>query len=583
MSETLQIPATWHWTSMGEIAVIVSGGTPHTDRAEFFGGTVPWITPSDLSGYKDKYISAGHRYLSDSGLQNSGAHLIPTGSVLFSSRAPIGYVAIAANPVATNQGFKTFVLHSGISSDYVYYYLQHAKNRALELASGTTFPELSARKAAQIPIPVAPAREQTRIVKEIEKHFTRLDAAETALRRVQDNLQRYRLAILTVACEGGLVPTEAEMARSECRDYEAADELVQNLVVGRRTRWENEQLSLMEGQGRLPLDNAWKAKYREPLLPQVSALAVLPDGWAWACIDQIATVDLGKELDKAKNQSGHYLPYLRNSNVRWGAVETDDVRSMFFDDTELERFSLLPGDLLVCEGGEPGRAAVWSGYKQDIMYQKAIHRVRFFGRFQPQYVALQLEFLAKTGNLAKNFTGSTIKHFTREAFLSLPIPVPPLAEQVRIVADVDRRLSVVDGLNTIITSNLQWSLRLRQSILQMAFTGMLAAQDPAEQRASELLKMIEREKRLSPVVKQSTRRDRTRIMQPKPVSNLTELLERLDVLGGSAQAERILSEAGLVDDVDKFFELLREGRNVGSLLLAVGSPDMISRRPKDAS
>lgn len=384
---------------MGEVADIVGGGTPKSNQAEYFGGDIPWITPADLSGYTGKFISAGARGLTKDGLNNSGAKLMPAGAVLFSSRAPIGYVAIAANPVSTNQGFKSFVLRGGLTPDFVYYYLQHAKGIAVGLASGTTFLEISGKKAAQIPIPVAPLPEQRRIVAEIEKQFTRLEAGVAALRRVQASLQRYRAAVLKAACEGD-----------------------------------------------------WP---RKPL-------------------GEIAEVKLGKMLDKTKHVAGRKLPYLRNVNVRWGKIDTDDLFAMYFEKDELERFGLKVGDVLVCEGGEPGRAAVWIGHCPEMKYQKALHRVRFNIPFDPRLLVWLLERLASTGELERRFTGSTIKHFTREAFVELPIPLPPLGEQERIVAEVERRLSVVEELSALVEVNIQRAARLRQAVLQQAFTGNLA-------------------------------------------------------------------------------------------------------------
>lgn len=240
--------------------------------------------------------------------------------------------------------------------------------------------------------------EQRRIVAEIEKQFTRLEAGVSALRRVQANLKRYRAAVLKAACEGD-----------------------------------------------------WP---RKPL-------------------GEIAEVRLGKMLDKAKHVSGCKLPYLRNVNVRWGKTDTDDLREMYFKDNELERYGLKVGDVLVCEGGEPGRASVWSGQPPEMKYQKAIHRVRFKIPFDPRLLVWLLERLALTGGLERRFTGSTIKHFTREAFVELPIPLPPLAEQTRIVAEVERRLSVVEELEAVVTTNHQRATRLRQAILQKAFTGEL--------------------------------------------------------------------------------------------------------------
>ena len=118
------LPESWVWTTMSEVAEIVGGSTPSTDEPENFASSgIPWITPADLSGYKAKLISRGSRDISEKGLARSSTRLMPAGTVLFSSRAPIGYVAIAANPVATNQGFKSFVLSKGVLPDYAYYWL----------------------------------------------------------------------------------------------------------------------------------------------------------------------------------------------------------------------------------------------------------------------------------------------------------------------------------------------------------------------------------------------------------------------------------------------------------------------------
>jgi len=206
MKNTLyHIPDSWSWTSMGEIADVVGGGTPKTnDPSNYEGGIIPWITPADLSGYEGKFISHGSRYITEKGLQSSSAKMMPAGTVLFTSRAPIGYVAIAKNAVCTNQGFKSFVLPKGISADFVYWYLRGNKSLAESYSSGTTFLELSGSKAKQLPIPIAPLPEQHRIVNKIEELFTKLDAAVEALKKAKVQLKLYRQAVLKYAFEGKL-------------------------------------------------------------------------------------------------------------------------------------------------------------------------------------------------------------------------------------------------------------------------------------------------------------------------------------------------------------------------------------------
>jgi len=142
------IPDNWSWNTMGEISDVIGGGTPKTKILENYeGGTIPWITPADLSGYSEKFIGSGSRFITKKGLSSSSARMLPAGTVLFTSRAPIGYVAIASNEISTNQGFKSFVLKGNeILPEYVYWWLKGNKGLAESFASGTTFLELSGSK-----------------------------------------------------------------------------------------------------------------------------------------------------------------------------------------------------------------------------------------------------------------------------------------------------------------------------------------------------------------------------------------------------------------------------------------------------
>jgi type I restriction enzyme S subunit len=303
--------------------------------------------------------------------------------------------------------------------------------------------------------PRAPEGQQKRIVAEIEKQFSRLDEAVANLKRVKANLKRYKAAVLKAAVEGRLVETEAERARREGRSFETGAQLLQRILETRRSQWQG------------------KVKYKEPAAPDTTDLPELPEGWVWATVEQLADVQLGKMLDRKKHQSGNELPYLRNINVRWDSVDSSDLLTMFFKDTELDRYGLHAGDVLVCEGGEPGRAAIWDGRISGMMYQKAIHRVRFKAGYEQKLLVFYLEFLAKTGRLERWFTGSTIKHFTRESFAQLPIPVAPVSEQRRIIMEIDRRLTHLRETESQVDVNLQRAARLRQTILGTVFSGRM--------------------------------------------------------------------------------------------------------------
>ena len=160
------VPGSWVWTSLSELGDIVAGGTPSTKEPAYWADEINWISPADLTGYSAKTIPRGAKSISTAGLTNSSAKVMPAGSVHFSSRAPIGYVVISSEPLATNQGFKSLVPAPGIFNQYVYYYLIASRGYAHKRASGTTFLEISGKAFGRLPIPLAPTATQHRIVDE---------------------------------------------------------------------------------------------------------------------------------------------------------------------------------------------------------------------------------------------------------------------------------------------------------------------------------------------------------------------------------------------------------------------------------
>jgi len=170
--------------------------------------------------------------------------------------------------------------------------------------------------------------------------------------------------------------------------------------------------------------------------------------WEEVALGEVAEIKLGKMLDSKKHTTGILLPYLNNLSVRWNDVDTSNLPKMYFDDDELDRFGLRSGDIVVCEGGEPGRSAVWDGHLPDLKFQKAIHRVRFNIPFEPHLLVLYLESIAGTPQLENLFTGGGIKHLTREVFAQLKIPVTFHAEQQRIA-------SCLSSLDELITAQAE--------------------------------------------------------------------------------------------------------------------------------
>lgn len=454
-----KIPSNWTWSTMGEIADVVGGGTPKTNDPENFeGGTIPWITPADLSGYTAKNISHGERFITAKGLAGSSAKMMPAGTVLFSSRAPVGYVAIAANPVCTNQGFKSFVLKTkDILPDFLYWWLKGNKELAESLASGTTFLELSGAKAKQLPIPLAPPGQQQSIVAEIEKQFSRLDEAVANLKRIKANLKRYKAAVLKAAVEGKLT----EDWRKAHPDVEPASKLLERILNARRAKWNG------------------KGKYKEPTAVDTNDLPELPKGWVWARLEQLGTIVGGFTKNPKRANLTRKLPYLRVANIYANELRLDEIENIGVQDTELEKLLLQKGDLLIVEGNgskdQIGRLAIWDGSIDPCVHQNHLIKVRLVISSMDKWILFWL--LSPSGrDYIEKVSSSTSGLYTLSVNKvgALPLIVPSLAQQEQITTEVESRLSVIEALEATVDANLIRANRFRQSILRVAFSGQLS-------------------------------------------------------------------------------------------------------------
>ncbi|MEJ7591177.1 MAG: restriction endonuclease subunit S [Planctomycetaceae bacterium] len=195
------------------------------------------------------------------------------------------------------------------------------------------------------------------------------------------------------------------------------------------------------------------------------------EGWVVRKVAEIAKKSLGKMLDKAKNK-GDLQPYLRNLNVRWFTFDLSDLTEMRFLEEEAEKYMAVKGDVLICEGGYPGRAAIWNE-DYPIHFQKAIHRVRFHELEQNQWFVYFLYVKDMSGELRQHFTGTGIQHFTGESLGRFEIPIPPLPLLRKLVAKFDGLATETQRLESICQRKLAALDDLKKSLLHQAFSGQL--------------------------------------------------------------------------------------------------------------
>ena len=482
LDQLSNIPSAWIPATLGEVFQWGSGGTPRRSIPEYFGGSIPWAIIGDLN---DGLLNETTNTITKSGLENSSARLVPVGSVLLAMYGSIGKLGIAGTELTTNQAI-AFTQTEPVFNKYLFWYLRASRDKLVSRGKGDTQSNISQTVIKGFPFLLAPLPEQHRIVAEIEKQFTRLDASVTALKRVQANLKRYRASVLKAACEGKLVPTEAELAQAEGRDYEPADQLLERTLTERRARWES--------QGKR------QGKYKEPATLDMSNLPELPEGWVNAAVEQvIVRSEYGTSIKC--NYEAEGVPVLRIPNVIAGEIDLADIKYATQTVTMDAQHALQVGDVLMCRTNGSvslvGRTAVIRT-ELIVFHSFASYLLRFrFAETQvlPWWFHTFVNSQLGRSIIELNAASSAGQHNVNLKLIhGMMIPLPPLAEQRRIVAEVERRLSIIQQSEATVKASLKRAERLRQSILKQAFSGQLVPQDPDDEPASALLERIRSER-----------------------------------------------------------------------------------------
>jgi type I restriction enzyme, S subunit len=265
-----------------------------------------------------------------------------------------------------------------------------------------------------------------------------------------------------------------------------------------------DHLSRLDAANRLALSSqAQHAVLRRALLNQLRKSAI-ERGGKLAQLGTVAETMLGKMLDAQKN-TGEPTPYLRNINVRWGWFNLNEIDTVPMSIEQQTKFSLLAGDILACEGGEPGRCAIWSGTPKIMAFQKALHRIRPSDSIDSRWIALMLEEAVINGRVRNMLTGTTIKHFPQEKLRILEIPIPDLNIQIDLVKGFEESVTQTARLAQSTNRVLRRADHLRGALLTQALSGRLVPQDAADEPASKLLARIQAERLSQPKAKRTRR------------------------------------------------------------------------------
>ena len=423
-----KLPEGWVATTLQNIAVWGSGGTPSRSHDEFYNGNIPWIKTGDLG---PKLITEASEYITEAGVKNSSAKYFPKGSVAIAMYgATIGKTSILGIDATTNQACAVgSPIEDITSSIFLYYFLLNEKNAFIKKGKGGAQPNISQAVIKEHPLSLPPYAEQKIIAEKLDTLLAQVDSTKARLEKIPQILKRYRQAVLAAAVSGLLIGSNKRSYHPLCSEWQWPD---------------------------------------------------LPSTWNIHKYSELVDSRLGKMLDKTKN-FGSATKYLGNINVRWFSFDLENLQDILISDIERKELSLKPGDVLICEGGEPGRCAIWSE-PQDIpiIFQKALHRARVKEKIIPEWLVYNLKNDSNNISLSQLFTGTTIKHLTGKALANYPIRVPPLEEQHEIVRRVEQLFAYADTIEKQVNSALTRVNNLTQSILAKAFRGELTAQWRAE-------------------------------------------------------------------------------------------------------
>lgn len=492
LRENVGLPSGWVKTALGDLTDILRGVSykKPDSRDSADEGLIPILRATNIDGtlnFSDLvYVPA--KYVSREQFLRSGDIVVAASS---GSRSVVGKAAQLTSDWHGSFGAFCLALRprSAISSAFVAHFLQTAeyRSRVASLAAGER------EHVANTAIPLAPRTEQDRVVLALETQLSRLQSARALLLGARAALAAYRASVRKAACEGRLVPTEAELVRAEGRDYEPADQLLARILKERRARWEADQLAKLTAKGKPPKDDGWKKKYVEPESPDRSNLADLPEGWCWASVESISA----KVVDGVHKKPNYVLsgiPFVTVRNLTAGPG-IDLSRLNFVTAADHLEFSKRAnperGDILISKDGTLG---VVRRIRTDEPFSIFVS----VALIKPVDLSLSeyLEYALAAPQVQRQMVpkGSGLQHIHLEDLRRDCIPIPPVAEQQRIVAEVERRLSIADQAEATIEAALVRAQGLRQALLKRAFEGRLVPQNPSDEPASVLLERIRKQR-----------------------------------------------------------------------------------------
>ncbi|WP_148052229.1 restriction endonuclease subunit S [Atlantibacter hermannii] len=487
-----ELPKGWEWVTLATIGEIVGGGTPTSDNPHYWSPEgIKWLTPADLNGLKGKYISSGARDITIDGLSNSSAKLMPKGTVLFSSRAPIGYVAISNNELSTNQGFKSCVPYIKESAEYIYYFLLSAAKKIDEMASGTTFKEVSGAVVSKVLLPFPPLNEQLKIVEVADDLMSLCDQLEQQSLTSLDAHQQLVETLLATLTESQNAEDFADnwarisqhfdtLFTTEASIDALKQTILQLAVMGKLVPQDpndepaSELLKRIE-QGKAHLVKEGKIKKQKPLPPvsEEEKPFELPQGWEWCkfgLLSEFINGDRGTNYPNKSEYVDSGIPWINTGHIeKDGTLSIKDMNYITqkkYD--ELRGGKIQHGDLVYClRGATFGKTSFVTPYKIGAIASSLM----IIRPFITQLGLFFYNYLTSPFGKSQIFrfdNGSAQPNLSANSVMLYAFPCPPLDEQFRIYNKIQQLFEICESLKANIHSSQQTQLHLADALTDAA-------------------------------------------------------------------------------------------------------------------
>lgn len=503
-------PASWIAPTLGEVYTVVGGGTPSTEKADYWDTGTSWVTSADIYGVRD---IRPRKKVTTKGIENSTTQVVPHKTLLVVTRVGLGKIAITETETCFSQDVQGLIQRPDfIAPEFALYFLNYELQILKHQGRGTTISGITKKQLTDLEFPLPPFNEQQRIVAKIEELFSELDKGVENLRTAQQQLKVYRQALLKHAFEGKLT---ADWRAQNPDKLESADALLARIRQEREACYQQQVQDWQTAQQAWDANGKTGSKPRKPKAPktlqlltadELKELPKLPKGWTYTPLSYVGDLGRGKSKHRPRNDSklfGGPYPFIQTGEVK-AANRVIRKYSNTYSELGLEQSKLWPqGTLCITIAANIAETAFlgFDGcFPDSIVGFSALNEL-----IAPEYVDF---FIQGARTSIEAYAPATAqKNINLETLENLIIPFCGSEEQKALLQALDKKLSILDQLEQTITHSLQQAEALRQSILKKAFSGQLVAQDANDEPASVLLERIKAEKLAKPPA--NTRKART--------------------------------------------------------------------------